>query len=137
MRPKRIRTSAPVQQRAKELRQSMTRAERNLWDRLRDRMLAGNKFRRQHPIGAYIVDFYCAEARLVIEVDGGIHLGQVEADASRSRDLEAKGYRVIRFSNEQIETSLETVLSSIKTACQLRTPRPPAGEGPKPFFGVG
>jgi very-short-patch-repair endonuclease len=124
-----MRTSAPVQQRAKELRKNMTPAECILWERLRDRMLAGNKFRRQHPIGAYIIDFYCAEARLVIEIDGGIHLGQVDADANRSRELEAQGYRVIRFTNEQIETNLELVLSSIQTACQLRTPRPHAGEG--------
>jgi very-short-patch-repair endonuclease len=124
-----MRAFAPVQQRARELRQSMTPAEQILWERLRDRLLSGIKFRRQHPIGACIVDFYCPAARLVIEVDGGIHLGQVEADASRSLDLETKGYRVIRFSNEQIETNLETVLSSIQTACQLRTPRPQAGEG--------
>jgi very-short-patch-repair endonuclease len=137
MRPKRIRTSTPVQQRAKELRKNMTPAECILWERLRDRRLAGIKFRRQHPIGACIVDFYCPAARLVIEIDGGIHLGQVEADANRSWELEAQGYRVIRFTKEQVEADLEKVLSIIQEACQSEPPRPPAGEGPKPFFGVG
>jgi very-short-patch-repair endonuclease len=78
MKPKRIRASAPLQQRAKELRQHMTPAERILWERLRDRRLAGIKFRRQHSIDACIVDFYCAAARLVIEIDGGIHRQKAE-----------------------------------------------------------
>ena len=129
MRPKRIRASAPVQQRAKELRQTITPAERILWERLCDRRLSGRKFRRQPPIGTFIVDFYCPAACLVIEVDGGIHLVQAEADASRSQELEAQGYRVLRFTNEQIETDLETVLSTIQTACQPETPRPHAGDG--------
>jgi very-short-patch-repair endonuclease len=137
MRLKRIRASTPVQQRAKELRQSMTLAERILWEHLLGCQLAGLKFRRQHPIGTCIVDFYCAAARLVIEVDGGVHLGQVEADANRSQELERQGYRIIRFTNEQIETDLESVLSAIQAACQSKTPLPHAGEGSKPFFGVG
>jgi very-short-patch-repair endonuclease len=129
MKPKRIRTSNSIQQRAKELRQSMTPAERILWERLRDRGLAGFKFRRQHPIGAYIVDFYCAEARLVIEIDGVIHCQQFEADAIRSRELEAQGYRILRFTNEQIETNIEIVLSTIEAVCQLKAPLPNLGEG--------
>jgi very-short-patch-repair endonuclease len=60
------------------------------------------------------MDFYCAAARLVIEVDGGVHLGQVEADANRSQELETQGYRILRFTNEQIETDLESVLSAIQ-----------------------
>ena len=80
MKPKPICAYPFVQQNAKELRQSLTPAERILWERLRDRRLSSLKFRRQHPIGAFIVDFYCPAARLVIEIDGGIHLG-----AGRSR----------------------------------------------------
>jgi very-short-patch-repair endonuclease len=129
MRPKRIRASDPVQKRAKELRQTMTPAERILWERLRNRQLAGLKFRRQHPVGTSIVDFYCAEVRLVIEVDGGVHLGQAEADANRSRELEIQGYRVIRFTNEQIEADLEGVLSVIQAACHSKAPLPNLGEG--------
>ena len=67
-------------------------------------------------------------SRLVIEVDGGIHLGQLEADANRSRELEAKCYQVLRFTNDQVEAELETVLSVIQAACQPETPRPWAGE---------
>ena len=67
-------------------------------------------------------------SRLVIEVDGGIHLGQLEADANRSRELEAKCYQVVRFPNDQVEGELETVLSVIQATCQPETPRPRAGE---------
>jgi very-short-patch-repair endonuclease len=129
MRPKRIRASASIQQRAKELRQAMTPAEQILWERLRDRRLPGLKFRRQHPIGAFIVDFYCAVARLVIEIDGGVHLEQIEADAGRSRVLEMKGHQVLRFTNERVKGDLDSVLSAIQVACQPRTPLPRAGEG--------
>jgi very-short-patch-repair endonuclease len=129
MKPKRIRASAPLQQRAKELRQRMTPAERILWERLRDRRLAGIKFRRQHPIGACIADFYCAAARLVIEIDGGIHHEQTEADIFRSQELEAQGYRVIRFTNQRVGSDLESVLADIQAACQSKTPLPNLGEG--------
>jgi very-short-patch-repair endonuclease len=129
MRPNRIRASAPVQQRAKELRQTMTPAEQILWEHLRDRRLSGLKFRRQHPIGSCIVDFFCAAARLVIEIDGGIHRQQVEADTLRSQELEEQSYQILRFTNEQIETELEKVLSTIQNACQPKTPLPHAGEG--------
>jgi very-short-patch-repair endonuclease len=129
MKSKRMRASASVQQRAKELRLTMTLAERILWERLRARRLAGIKFRRQHPIIAYIVDFYCAAARLVIEIDGGIHHQQAEADANRSRELEDQGYQVLRFTNVKVETKIENVLSVVQAACQSKTPRPYAGEG--------
>jgi very-short-patch-repair endonuclease len=127
--PKRMRASVPVQQRANQLRQSLTPAERILWDRLRDRRLSGLKFRRQHPIGAFIVDFYCPAARLAIEIDGGIHLEQANADASRTQELEAQGYRVIRSTNEQVADDLEGVLTAIQAACQPKTPLLLAGEG--------
>jgi len=111
-----IRTSAAVQARARELRLSPTMAEEKLWARLRNRQLGGLKFRRQHPIGRYITDYYCAAKRLVVEIDGGIHAAQRQADQDRSRELEALGCRVIRFSNQEIETEMERVLCEILEA---------------------
>ncbi len=91
MKSKRIRSTTAIQKRARELRQSSTLAEKALWERLRNRQLSGFKFRRQHHIERFIVDFYCAAARLVIEIDGGIHQAQVEADTVRSDELDATG----------------------------------------------
>ena len=118
MRTRRIRTSAAVQQRAKELRQRMTPAEKALWQRLRAKQLNGLKFRRQHPLGPFIADFYCAAYRLVVEIDGGIHETQAERDQARTEQFEAYGYRVIRFNNAQVEQDIETVLAEIAAACK-------------------
>jgi very-short-patch-repair endonuclease len=114
---KRIRALSPVQERARELRREMTPAEKILWAQLRNRDLAGFKFRRQHPLERFIVDFYCAACRLIVEIDGDIHDLQQERDAVRTEALEAQGYRIIRFRNEQVLNHLETVLAAIKTAC--------------------
>lgn len=119
---RRIRTSAGIQLRAKELRQEMTPAEKVLWQFLRNRQLGGLKFRRQHPLGPFIADFYCAERRLVIELDGDIHNFQKEEDEQRTRQFEEFGYRVIRFQNEQIETNIASVLREISEACHLPSP---------------
>ena len=116
---KRIRTPAQVQQRARELRQQMTPAEKLLWSRLRSKQLNGLKFRRQHPLGPFIADFYCAAHRLVVEVDGDIHDLQVERDAARTEQFEQHGYRVIRFRNEQVLNNIEDVLTAIKAACTV------------------
>jgi very-short-patch-repair endonuclease len=86
----------------REQRKQPTPAEAALWDILRDRRCLGFKFRRQHAIGPYIVDFYCAEAGLVIEVDGPIHDRQTENDAGRTEFLEARGLSVLRFNNEVV-----------------------------------
>src|SRR5262249_20351573 len=86
---------------ARKLRRAQTDAERRMWMLLRDRRISGVKFRRQHPIGAYVVDFFCAEARLIIEIDGGHHASNQDADVARSRVLEAAGYRGLRFWNNQ------------------------------------
>ena len=118
MRP-RIRTTANIQRRAKELRQEATPAEKMLWERLRNRQLGGFKFRRQHPLGPFIADFYCAERRLVVELDGGIHDTQKEEDEQRTRQFEEFKYRVIRFRNEEILTNIEIVLQKILEACQI------------------
>jgi very-short-patch-repair endonuclease len=111
-----IRTSAAIRTRARELRQSPTLTEEKLWAQLRNRQLGGIKFRRQHPIRRFIVDFYCAARRLVVEIDGGIHATQREADRDRCRELEAFGYHVIRFTNQEVETEMERVLREILEA---------------------
>jgi very-short-patch-repair endonuclease len=83
--------------RSRRLRHDQTDAERKLWGRLRDRQLFGAKFRRQHPIGPFIVDFCCPERLLVVELDGGQHATQEDADRRRSDFLAGLGYRVLRF----------------------------------------
>jgi len=110
-----------VKQRAKELRQSQTPAEKKLWEILRNRKLSGYKFRRQHPLGPFIVDFYCDEARLVIELDGNIHKQQKEYDVARGRWLEENGYRVLRFGNEMMEKDKEGTLTDILIPCENAT----------------
>ena len=99
--------------RARELRQQQTPAEEILWLCLRGRRLCGAKFRRQHNIGRFIVDFYCHEARLAIEVDGGVHDTQKERDAERDAWLAASGLTVLRFENEAVSDRLEGVLREI------------------------
>ena len=115
--PRICETSPLIQQRARALRQRATEAERILWEHLRNRRLHGLKFRRQHPIGPYIVDFYCAAHRLVVEIDGPIHEGQREQDALRSEYLTMYGYRVLRFTNEEVLRDTESVLKRIWQAC--------------------
>ena len=82
--------------RARALRQAMTDAERRLWFHVRNRHLAGYRFRRQHPIGPYFADFACVERRLVVELDGGQHVAGYEADGRRTAHLNGRGWRVIR-----------------------------------------
>ena len=95
------------------MRKAPTPAE-TLWARLRSERPGGLKFRRQHAIGPYIVDFYCVQVRLVIEVDGPIHDNQVEDDRARQEYLEQLGLHVLRFSNAQILESIDQVLTSIR-----------------------
>ncbi len=85
---------------------------------MRGRRLAGLKFRRQHPVGRFIVDFYCANCKLAVEVDGSIHDQQLAYDQARTEQLEAFGYRVLRVSNESVLNDLETVLTSIAQAAK-------------------
>ncbi len=118
-----IRAYRSVQLRARELRQEMTTAEKMLWRRLRNHQLSGFKFRRQAPMGHFIADFYCAECKLVVEIDGDIHDLQVEQDKLRTEEMENLGYRVIRFRNEQVEKDIESVLKSILEACRLPSPK--------------
>src|SRR4051812_27193410 len=88
--------------RAREMRKQPAPAERKLWNRLRDRQLDGLKFRRQHVLGAYIADFYCHDAHLVIEIDGDSHDERDEYDATRTQIINRGGYRVIRFLNVDV-----------------------------------
>ncbi len=96
---------------ARTLRQNMTDAERLLWRHLRAHRLAGAKFRRQQPLGPYIVDFVHLGARLVVEADGGQHAG--EADAVRDAWLRGQGFRVLRFWNNDILRQPQAVLAAI------------------------
>ncbi len=87
-----------------------------LWSRIRRKQLEGFRFRRQHPLGRYIVDFFCPEARLIIEVDGGQHGVENVRDAIRTEWLEKRGYRVIRLWNKDVLAQTEDVLASILAA---------------------
>ncbi|WP_246372720.1 endonuclease domain-containing protein [Marilutibacter spongiae] len=108
----------------------MTDAERGLWRLIRSGQLGGAKFRRQHPIPPYVVDFCCLDAKLVIELDGSQHTQQ--SDAARTRFLERQGYRVLRFWNNEVLCQPDSVIAAIFDAvgCRPLTPSPlPAGEG--------
>src|SRR5215210_6247261 len=100
---------------ARILRKQMTGSEQILWEQLRDRKLSGFKIRRQHALGSYIADFYCHEAKLVIEVDGLIHDAKEQQayDANRTKDLKLMGITVIRFTNNEVEHSLQHILKVI------------------------
>jgi|SRR6516225_6160702 very-short-patch-repair endonuclease len=104
-----------LRDRARSLRAAQTEVERKLWQRLRSRQLNGAKFRRQHPIGSYVVDFFCLDARLVIELDGSQHGEENErqADQRRTAYLESQGYRVLRFWNEEVMDNIDGVLEAI------------------------
>ncbi|MBN1137749.1 MAG: DUF559 domain-containing protein [Anaerolineae bacterium] len=117
-------TEKPLIVRARQLRHPQTPAEGVLWARLRDRRLGGYKFRRQHPVGRFIVDFFCDACHLVVEIDGDSHLDQVEYDAERTAWLEAQGYRVIRFTNREVQRQTAAVLEVILQACGERNPHP-------------
>jgi len=101
--------------RARELRSASTDAERMLWQRLRNRQLKNAKFRRQYPMKPYVLDFFCIEAQLVIEVDGSGHAGQAKrkTDQMRTAFLESCGCRVLRFWNNEVLSNIDGVLTRI------------------------
>jgi very-short-patch-repair endonuclease len=101
----------------------MTDAERRLWSRLRMQALEGHRFRRQSPIGRFIVDFVCPECALIVELDGGQHADQQTYDSARTAWLESQGYRVLRFWNSDVLENPEGVLEVILAA--LRATPPP------------
>ena len=112
---------AKMHELAADLRKEHTPSEEILWQAIRNRQLGGRKFRRQNPIGAFVVDFYCSEERLVVEVDGGIHESQIEADKLRQEILESLGINFIRVTAEQVEQDLESVLTLIRSAFKRDT----------------
>ena len=107
-------------QKARQLRNKMTSAEKLLWDKLKGKQIAGVRFRRQHPINKYIVDFYCHAAKMVIELDGKIHLKSKEHDKERTEKLKELNIKIIRFSNNEVEKNIEEVLKQITTVVNNR-----------------
>ncbi|BAU10165.1 type II restriction enzyme [Leptolyngbya sp. NIES-3755] len=122
---------AVLLQRARELRQQQTPAEQLLWECLRNRQLCNAKFRRQHNLGQFIADFYCHEALLVIELDGGIHEQQKQRDDDRDQWMQAQGFTVLRFQNEEVFKDTEMVLEQIARCLPSPLAPLPEGEGDK------
>ena len=116
---KQLRIRPEIRTRARKLRRPQTPAEQTLWRLLRDRRMGELKFRRQHPIGPFIADFCCAAARLVIELDGDSHASQCEYDQARTDWLQAQGYRVIRFTNQEVYGDMDAVLEAIFNTCGM------------------
>jgi very-short-patch-repair endonuclease len=117
-------------------RRGPTRAEAALWAKLRDRQLGALKFRRQYPVGPYILDFYSAEARLAVELDGSSHDEKQDYDEYRDAHLAQYGLRVIRFRNGTVLGDIQTVLDAILECAHAR-PIEALSEGPSPRIGRG
>ena len=107
--------------RARKLRREMTTQERKLWQRLRHNQLYGIKFRRQHPIGRFVLDFFCYEHKLAVEIDGDSHYqpDQQEYDQARTDWLAQYDIRVIRFTNRDVDRNIESVLDEIARSCRV------------------
>ena len=112
---------------AKMLRNNMTYHENLLWESLKGKQIYGVRFRRQHPIMFFIADFYCHEAKLVVEVDGEIHNEKTDYDDGRSAVMEKFGILVLRVTNSEVETGLEKVICKIETIVNKRLKSPPWG----------
>ena len=108
------RTTPKVFKRAKELRRNQTEAEAKLWSCLRNHQLNNVGFRRQHAIGNYVVDFCAPRRKLIIELDGSQHLEQVEYDTNRTEFLESRGYKVLRFWNNDVLKNIDDVIREIQ-----------------------
>ena len=117
---------------ARELRRPQTRTESLLWEALRDRRLGGLKFRRQHAVRRFVVDFYCHELRLALEVDGGVHESpeQQEADGVRQAELEEGGLRFLRVSAHDVESALAVVLERLEVEIAVLSGPHPAAPSP-------
>ena len=102
-------------EKARLLRNNMTEAEKMIWDKLKNKQVFNARFRRQHPIGIFIVDFYCHEFKLAIEIDGEIHLEKevIDYDDGRTHDIEKLGVRILRFTNDQVYNNIDIVLQEI------------------------
>jgi len=112
---------------ARLLRNNMTHHENLLWDKLNGKKICGVRFRRQHPIMFFIADFYCHEAKLVVEVDGDIHNDKTDYDDGRSAEMEKFGILVLRVKNAEVENNIEEVVCKIKTIVKERLKSPPWG----------
>ena len=136
----RKRVSDNTRKRAISLRHEPTYPEKKLWSALSGRKLAGLKFRRQHPIEPYIVDFYCAQVKLILELDGESHDGRQEYDSNREHYLESMGLRVLRIANDDVLKNLDGVVEMIARvagyaeATPSPSPSPAAGEGDEKHF---
>ncbi len=119
---KRLRIRPQLTERARQFRREMTPMEARLWAYLRDRKCDGHKFRRQVVLDRYIADFYCAELRLLVEVDGSSHNGTVERDAARDDWLHLHGYHTLRVTNADVRDNLEGVLIVIAQTCARLQP---------------
>ena len=117
--------SIEVQTAARETRKAPTPAEERLWQALRGNAL-GARFRRQHPVGRFILDFWCPAVRLAVEVDGDIHDLQQEQDELRTRELAFHDYHVVRFRNEEVLEDLPSVLQRIRAEIEARPNVPPS-----------
>jgi very-short-patch-repair endonuclease len=111
-----------LKDRRRDLRRNATRAEAMLWASLRKAQVEGKKFRRQHSIGPYIVDFYCPESRLIVELDGAVHTGLLahERDERRTEFLAKLGMEILRFENEEVFYNRERVVLAIRAALRSR-----------------
>ncbi|OFY61439.1 MAG: hypothetical protein A2V64_12545 [Bacteroidetes bacterium RBG_13_43_22] len=112
---------------ARILRENMTLYEKLLWEKLRLKQIGGVRFRRQHPIDFFIADFYCHEARLVVEIDGEIHDQQIGYDDGRSAEMERYFIKVIRFTNSEVENNIKDVVKRIENEVISRIKSPPWG----------
>ena len=129
------RHPAEKEARAVQMRQNMTAAEKMLWERLRRNQVGGLHFRRQQIINGFIADFYCHTARLVIEADGGVHDAQADYDRERDEIIATHQLTILRFTNQQILTDIETVMAKIHVAAHASSSSPavsysPLKEGP-------
>jgi len=112
---------------ARLLRENMTYHEKLLWKKLKLKQVCGVRFRRQHPIDFFIADFYCHEARLVVEIDGDIHDYRKDYDDGRSAEMERYYIKVIRFTNSEVENNIDSVVRAIENEVKSRIKSPPWG----------
>jgi very-short-patch-repair endonuclease len=130
-------SSMEVRAAARRLRREETPAERALWRVLRNRAVNGLRFRRQHPMGGFVLDFYCPEVRLCVELDGPVHDAQPERDAARTAHLDALGITVLRFRNEDVLDAMPAVLRRIAKAATRTGPRSMSIPSPTQSVGEG
>ena len=116
---------------ARQLRKDETKAEKLVWETIRDRKLMGLKFRRQHVVQGFVLDFYCQEARLGIEIDGSVHYKRKDYDRLRQDIIESKGINLVRIKNLQILNNKGSILNTVRKAVANHLPPLPLGEGDK------